>query len=71
MTIIYKLIELFCSVLNIVHFVSAIKIAMSVFQKRGLFGLYAGVVPSVLRAFVVSSSRFTVYEGTLYLLEKN
>jgi solute carrier family 25 carnitine/acylcarnitine transporter 20/29 len=40
-----------------------------ILQKRGILGLFSGVVPSVLRAFLVSSSRFTAYESTLWLLQ--
>jgi len=47
----------------------ALFIAKNILNKRGLVGLYSGVVPSLLRAFIVSSSRFTVYEGTLSLIE--
>ena len=48
---------------------SAAKIAYEIFQSRGLFGLYAGVTPSVMRAFIVSSSRFAAYEGTIALID--
>ncbi|KAL7429343.1 hypothetical protein ACHAXM_002661 [Skeletonema potamos] len=36
-------------------------------QNKGLTGLYAGVAPSIARAFLVSGSRFSAYEGALYL----
>ena len=36
-------------------------------QTKGLTGLYAGVAPSIARAFLVSGSRFSAYEGALYL----
>ena len=46
--------------------------AMQVFRQlvatRGLRGLYAGVTPSILRAFLVSGTRFSAYETTLWLL---
>jgi solute carrier family 25 carnitine/acylcarnitine transporter 20/29 len=35
---------------------------------RGIFGLYSGVTPSILRAFLVSGSRFTAYETSLWFL---
>ncbi|KAL7566549.1 hypothetical protein ACA910_000619 [Epithemia clementina (nom. ined.)] len=35
---------------------------------KGIMGLYAGVGPSILRAFIVSGSRFSAYEGMLWLL---
>mmetsp|Transcript_15685 Transcript_15685/g.31859 ORF Transcript_15685/g.31859 Transcript_15685/m.31859 type:complete len:111 (-) Transcript_15685:157-489(-) len=34
---------------------------------KGFWGLYAGVGPSVARAFLVSGSRFSAYEGALWL----
>lgn len=37
-------------------------------RTRGWMGLYAGVAPSIARAFLVSGSRFSAYEMTLYLL---
>lgn len=40
----------------------------SILQSKGFFGLYHGVAPSIARAFLVSGSRFSAYEGTLYLL---
>lgn len=36
-------------------------------KNKGLTGLYAGVAPSIARAFLVSGSRFSAYEGALYL----
>jgi solute carrier family 25 carnitine/acylcarnitine transporter 20/29 len=46
--------------------------AWQVFRKllatKGLRGLYAGVSPSIVRAFIVSGTRFSAYEGTLGLL---
>ena len=46
----------------------ATTIAWNIMKERGLRGLYRGAAPSIARAFLVSSSRFTVYEGTLSLL---
>ena len=37
-------------------------------SSAGIRGLYAGVVPSVVRAFLVSASRFSAYETALYFL---
>lgn len=37
-------------------------------QQKGVRGLYAGVAPSLIRAFLVSGSRFSAYEGALWLL---
>lgn len=36
-------------------------------QTKGLTGLYSGVAPSIARAFLVSGSRFSAYEGALWL----
>lgn len=41
--------------------------AKKVLRERGVRGLYQGASPSIARAFIVSSSRFTIYEGTLEL----
>lgn len=41
----------------------------SLVKGRSVLGLYQGVAPSILRAFVVSSSRFTVYEAVLWAME--
>lgn len=37
-------------------------------QTRGVAGLYSGVTPSIIRAFLVSGSRFTAYESALWFL---
>lgn len=37
-------------------------------KTRGIRGLYSGVQPSIVRAFLVSGSRFTAYETALWLL---
>ncbi|KAI9031983.1 mitochondrial carrier domain-containing protein [Hyaloraphidium curvatum] len=49
---------------------SAAEIARGLWRAKGIGGFYSGVVPSVARAFLVSSSRFTAYEGTLWLLHR-
>ncbi|KAL7551180.1 hypothetical protein ACHAWF_014389 [Thalassiosira exigua] len=36
-------------------------------QSKGFAGLYAGVAPSIARAFLVSGSRFSAYESALWL----
>ena len=36
-------------------------------KSKGVTGLYAGVSPSIARAFLVSGSRFSAYEGALWL----
>ena len=49
---------------------SAAAVATDLLRRKGLVGLYAGVVPSILRAFIVSSSRFSAYETTMWLLSQ-
>lgn len=46
----------------------ALVVVKQILQTRGLRGLYSGVAPSILRAFLVSSSRFSAFEATLWLL---
>ena len=46
----------------------AVTLASNLIKERGVGGLYRGASPSIVRAFLVSSSRFTVYEGTLRVL---
>ena len=40
----------------------------AILSDRGVLGLYRGVGPSVARAFIVSSTRFTAYEFVVGLL---
>jgi hypothetical protein len=40
----------------------ALQLLRRLVVERGVAGLYAGVLPSVLRAFLVSSTRFSAYE---------
>jgi solute carrier family 25 carnitine/acylcarnitine transporter 20/29 len=44
---------------------STLSVARTMLRQRGLAGLYSGVGPSLMRAFLVSSSRFAVYEWVL------
>lgn len=62
------------------------QVARDIFRKRGIMGLYSGVGktvlffycdwlsickgPSVFRAFIVSSTRFSAYEAASYLFTK-
>lgn len=46
---------------------SAMTVATELLQRRGLLGLYSGVLPSITRAFIVSASRFSTYEYVLSL----
>jgi solute carrier family 25 carnitine/acylcarnitine transporter 20/29 len=39
-----------------------------VLKERGMVGLYSGLTPSILRAFLVSASRFSAYEGAISML---
>ena len=48
----------------------ALALARDLVQSRGLWGFYSGVTPSILRAFLVSSSRFVTYEGCIWLLQR-
>jgi solute carrier family 25 (mitochondrial carnitine/acylcarnitine transporter), member 20/29 len=54
------------------HDSSIRKSAPTVFRtllvERGIKGLYSGVAPSIVRAFLVSGSRFTAYEAALWFL---
>jgi hypothetical protein len=47
---------------------TAVAIAESLFRERGLIGLYSGVTPSIVRAFLVSGVRFSAYEFAIKLL---
>jgi solute carrier family 25 carnitine/acylcarnitine transporter 20/29 len=47
---------------------SAMKVFSDLLASRGIRGLYAGVAPSIVRAFLVSASRFSAYESALWLL---
>lgn len=52
---------------NVFQRKSALSIGRELFNSRGFVGLYSGVLPSVLRAFIVSATRFSSYEYTLSL----
>lgn len=45
----------------------SLQILKDLLQTKGFTGLYAGVTPSIVRAFLVSGSRFSAYEGALWL----
>lgn len=47
---------------------NAVAIAESLLKERGLVGLYSGVTPSIVRAFLVSGVRFSAYEFAIKLL---
>lgn len=46
----------------------SMKILMSLVRQNGILGLYAGFTPSILRAFLVSGTRFSAYESTLWII---
>lgn len=46
---------------------TAISVASRLLASKGLIGLYSGVCASIVRAFLVSSSRFTAYEFIQWL----
>jgi hypothetical protein len=46
----------------------AVQVFKYLLETKGVRGLYSGVTPSIIRAFLVSGSRFSAYEGALWLL---
>ena len=50
---------------------SAMSVARSILDAKGVKGLYSGIVPSISRAFLVSASRFGVYEYVYWLMKKS
>jgi hypothetical protein len=48
---------------------SAMTVFKTLWASKGIRGLYSGVTPSIVRAFLVSSSRFSAYEFALWLLQ--
>jgi solute carrier family 25 carnitine/acylcarnitine transporter 20/29 len=46
----------------------SIEVFKELMKTRGIRGLYSGVSPSIMRAFLVSGSRFSAYEAALWLL---
>jgi solute carrier family 25 carnitine/acylcarnitine transporter 20/29 len=47
---------------------SSFRIAADLFRARGLLGFYAGIIPSLMRSFLVSGSRFSAYETAIWAL---
>lgn len=47
---------------------SALSVGRALLAKSGVRGLYSGVTPSLLRAFLVSGSRFSAYELAMYAM---
>lgn len=50
---------------------SAWRVARDLYAARGVSAFYAGVLPSIARAFLVSGTRFSAYEGTLAALREH
>lgn len=46
----------------------AVQVFRDLIVTKGVKGLYSGVVPSIVRAFIVSGTRFSAYETTLWFL---
>jgi solute carrier family 25 (mitochondrial carnitine/acylcarnitine transporter), member 20/29 len=49
----------------------AFEVASRLLATKGIYGLYSGVAASIIRAFLVSSSRFTAYEFVQWLASTN
>jgi hypothetical protein len=49
----------------------AFKVSLELIKTKGIMGLYSGLAPSIIRAFIVSSSRFSAYEFVLSILGKD
>ena len=50
--------------------VTALQAGRTLWRSKGFSGLYSGALPSVLRAFLVSGTRFSVYELTVTALHR-
>ena len=44
------------------------RVIRELMAEKGIMGLYSGVAPSIIRAFLVSGSRFSAYELALWML---
>ena len=47
---------------------SGINVAKQLWETKGMKGLYSGVTPTLIRAFLVSESRFSAYEFATCIL---
>lgn len=47
---------------------SSMEIAEYLIRRKGIVGFYSGVTPSIVRAFLVSASRFSAYEVAIRLI---
>jgi solute carrier family 25 (mitochondrial carnitine/acylcarnitine transporter), member 20/29 len=50
---------------------SITSVGLDILRQRGVLGLYSGVSLSLLRAFIVSASRFSCYEAVLWTLRRD
>lgn len=50
--------------------VYAREVFFQLLRTKGISGLYSGIVPSIARAFLVSSTRFSAYETTIWCLQR-
>lgn len=50
------------------HEESTLQVGRKILRERGMRGLYSGVTPSLLRAFLVSGSRFSAYEFAMWMM---
>jgi solute carrier family 25 carnitine/acylcarnitine transporter 20/29 len=46
------------------------KVFLSILKQKGCLALYSGVTPSIMRAFIVSASRFSAYELTMATMKQ-
>jgi solute carrier family 25 carnitine/acylcarnitine transporter 20/29 len=49
---------------------STIETFLEILRTRGILNLYNGVAPSIVRAFIVSSSRFSAYEAIMSIISR-
>jgi solute carrier family 25 carnitine/acylcarnitine transporter 20/29 len=54
-----------------VHNLGALDTLKNLLKTKGISGLYSGVGPSIARAFLVSGTRFSAYEGALWLCRRS
>ena len=50
---------------------NALQITRELWRSKGILGLYSGITPSIIRAFLVSGSRFSAYEAALWVLQQS
>ena len=48
--------------------INGLEVAKSLWKTKGFKSLYSGVTPTLIRAFLVSGSRFSAYEFALWML---